>query len=53
MSILRTYFSYPAKMAYNVLVVNEGLAARISETEGFAGLTNFGGEKHHKGCSSA
>jgi len=40
-------------IALNVLVVYDGLATRISETEGFARLPNCGEEKHHKGCSSA
>jgi len=32
-------------IAHNVLVVYDGLATQISETVGFAGLPNCGGDK--------
>ncbi|MCL2722783.1 MAG: hypothetical protein FWD47_15745, partial [Treponema sp.] len=32
-------------ISHNVLVVYDGLATRISETVGFAGLPNCGGDK--------
>jgi hypothetical protein len=36
-------------ISYNVLAVDDDFATRISETEGFAGLQNCGGEKPYKG----
>jgi hypothetical protein len=48
---LLKYFS--GRISHNVPVINDGLTARISKTEGFAGLANCGGAKHHKGRSSA
>jgi len=44
---------YVFTISPNVLVVYEGLTARMGKCEAFAGLANFGGEKHHKGRSSA
>jgi len=39
-------------MAFNAYVT-DGFVTRISETAGFAGLQNCGGEKHRKGRSRA
>jgi len=47
------YIFLSCGIAHNVLVVYEGLTARMGKCEAFAGLANFGGEKHHKGRSSA
>jgi hypothetical protein len=41
------------QMSYNVPVVYDVFAARMSETAGFAGLQKCGGTKHHKRRSSA
>jgi hypothetical protein len=41
------------KLSFNVPVVYDVFAARISETAGFAGLQKCGYTKHHKGRSSA
>jgi len=48
-----SFFSFLSSVLRLTFKIGDVLQARISETEGFAGLAKCGGAKYHKGRSSA